>query len=66
MISASYKTKKALKESKGKHLRFHEPWHPGPSEYKEDGTFPVVGPSEYQRNWYALVTLKDGIISKVT
>jgi len=37
------------------------------SEYKRDGSFPVVGPDPYtKRNWYATVTMEDGLIKKVT
>jgi hypothetical protein len=35
-------------------------------EYDPDGTFSAVGPSAYQRKWYATVTMKDGKIAKVT
>lgn len=61
-----YKTKKQLKESVGKPLRYVETSMFG-NEYKPDGENVVVGPDAYNaRNWYATVTLKDGIIVKVT
>lgn len=31
----------------------------------EDGRYSVVGPGPYERKWYAIVTVKDGRISKV-
>lgn len=65
MMGASYKTKKLLKESIGKPLNYIETSMFG-FEYKPDGTFPVVGPSPYERKWYATVTMKEGLIFKVT
>jgi len=65
MMGASYKTKKELKSSIGKELRYIETSFFGP-EYKENGTFCVVGPNPYNnRKWYAEVTMRDGFISKV-
>ena len=64
MMGASYKTKKALKESIGKPLRYVETSMFG-QEYRENGTFCVVGPSPYERKWYASVTMRDGLIDKV-
>lgn len=64
-MGASYPTKKALKESIGKPLRYVETSMFGP-EYRETGTFTVVGPCPYSnRKWFATVTMKDGIIEKV-
>jgi len=64
MLVATYKTKKALKASVGESLRFQETSMFGP-EYKADGTFSVVGPTMYKRNWFAEVTMADGRIAKV-
>lgn len=64
MMAALYKTKKALKESVGKPLKYRETSLFG-QEYKSTGTFCVVGPSEYDRKWYAEVTMQDGKIAKV-
>ena len=64
MIAATYKTKKMLKESVGKELRYQETSMFG-SEYKSNGRFPVVGPGPYDRKWYATVTMKDDKIVKV-
>jgi hypothetical protein len=64
MIGASYKTKKALKEAIGQPLHYVETSMFGP-EYKPDGKFCVVGPSPYERKWYAEVTMKDGKIYSV-
>jgi len=65
MMGASYKTKKALKESVGQSLRYVETSMFG-EEYKANGTFCVVGPSPLQRKWFAEVTMKDGLIAKVS
>ena len=65
MMAANYPTKKALKESVGERLRYEETSMFGP-EYRADGKFAVVGPSPYQRKWFAQVTMKDGLIAKVS
>lgn len=64
MLGALYPTKKQLKASVGKPLRYEETSIFGP-EYTDNGKFCVVGPSPYQRKWYAQVTMKDGKIEKV-
>ena len=64
MMGATYKTKKDLKASIGKELRYEETSMFG-AEYKPDGTFCVVGPSPYNRKWYAQVTMKSGLIAMV-
>jgi len=65
MMGANYKTKKALKESIGKPLKFVETSMFG-EEYKSNGTFAVVGPDAYtNRKWYATITMEDDIIKKV-
>ena len=65
MLGASYPTKKSLRESIGKPLRYIETSVFGP-EYKSNGTFCVVGPDPYtNRKWFAEVTMKDDIIVKV-
>ena len=65
MIAAHYLTKKMLKEQVGKRLQYSETSMFGP-EYKHDGKFCVVGPSSYERKWYAEVTMKEGLIAKVS
>ena len=65
MMAASYPTKKALKEAIGQPLHYVETSLFG-FEYLDNGHFCVVGPSPYQRKWFAEVTMKDGKISKVT
>ena len=65
MMAASYRTKKALKESIGEALNYVETSMFGP-EYRADGKFAVVGPSPYQRKWFAQVTMVDGLIAKVS
>lgn len=64
MIVASYPTKKALKESIGKHLRYHETSLHG-TEYKSNGRFGVVGPGAYDRKWYATVVMENDLIKSV-
>ena len=65
MMAANYKTKKVLKEQIGKSLRFTETSLFG-AEYKSNGTFCVVGPSPYQRKWFAEITMADDLIVKVS
>jgi hypothetical protein len=65
MMGALYPTKQALKSSIGKPLRYEETSMFG-AEYRANGTFCVVGPSPYIRKWYASVTIKDGVIVKVS
>jgi len=65
MMGANYPTKKALKESIGRPLRYVETSMFSP-EYKPNGTFCVVGPDPYRnRKWYAEVTMENGLIKKV-
>jgi len=64
-MGASYKTKKDLKAAIGQSLRYVETSFFG-EEYRENGTFCVVGPSPYERKWFASVTMKDGKIAKVS
>lgn len=64
MLAARYPTKKSLKENVGKPLRYEETSAFGP-EFKADGTFAVVGPSPYERKWYAQVTMVNGVIKSV-
>lgn len=65
MMGASYKTKKALKESIGQRLKYVETSMFG-QEYKSNGTFCVVGPCAYtNRKWYAQVTMENDLIKKV-
>jgi hypothetical protein len=65
MMGANYHTKKDLKASVGQPLDYEETSFFGP-EYKENGTFCVVGPSPRERKWFASVTMKDGLIAKVS
>jgi hypothetical protein len=62
---AGYKTKKALKEAVGQRLNYTETSMFGP-EYKPDGQFAVVGPSAYERKWFATVKMVNGLIAKVS
>jgi hypothetical protein len=62
---SGYSKKKDIKAAVGQRLRFVETSLFG-AEFKPDGTNVVVGPDAYQeRNWYAEVTCKNGIITKV-
>ena len=65
MLGASYKTKKACKESIGQAPRFVETSMFG-LEFTGDGKYTVVGPSPTIRKWFAQVTILNGVISKVT
>jgi hypothetical protein len=67
MMAACYKTKKALKEAKGQKLKYIETSLHG-FEYPQGGTgtFAVVGPSPFERKWFAEVTIKNHVITKVT
>lgn len=66
MMGAPYKSKKELKAKIGMPLRFIETSMFGP-EYRETGKFCVVGPCPFSnRKWYAEVTMKDGLIVKVS
>jgi len=65
MLAAYYPTKKLLKASIGKPLRYGETSMFG-AEYKDNGKLTVVGPSEYDRKWFANVVMVDGKISKVS
>lgn len=64
MIQAHYATKKALKESVGKPLMYNETSMFG-IEFLPNGKFCVAdyGP---KRSWFAEVTMKDGLIHKVS
>jgi hypothetical protein len=64
MMAALYPTKKALKEAIGQTLKYQETSIFG-SEYQANGTFCVVGPTPYNRKWFAEITMKDGKILKV-
>ena len=65
MMGANYKTKKDLKAAIGKPLRYVETSMFG-AEYRDNGTFCVVGPSPTVRKWYASVTMINGLIAKVS
>lgn len=65
MMGASYATKKELKASIGKRLRYVETSFFG-LEYKENGSFAVVGPDPHtNRKWYATVTMENSLIKSV-
>ena len=65
MIAAYYSTKKLLKAAVGQSLSYGETSIFG-KEFKADGKFCVVGPSEYQRKWYATITMENGLIKRVS
>ena len=65
MMGASYPSKKALKLAVGQSLRYVET-SLFAEEYKADGKFCVVGPSPYERKWFAEVTMVNGKIAKVS
>lgn len=61
-MHANYPTKKALKAAVGERLRYTETSMFGP-EYRETGKFAVCNP---KHTWFAEVTMRDGLIEKVT
>ena len=61
---AGCKTKTALKAQIGQAPNFIETSIFGP-EFKGDGTYYVVGPSPWDRRWYAEVLVSGGVIAKV-
>lgn len=63
-LVATYPTKRALKAAVGQSLNYRETSLFG-HEYRPNGSFSVVGPSERSRKWFAGVTMKDGKITKV-
>ena len=65
LAACGYATKKELKAAVGKPLSYTETSMFGP-EYKSDGKFAVVGPSPYERKWFAEVTMEKGLIKKVS
>ena len=62
---SGFTTKKELKAAIGEAANFIETSMFG-SEYRGDGQYTVVGPDPYDRCWYATITIKDGVIAKVT
>jgi len=58
MLVFTYKTKKSLKESVGKRLKYQETSMFG-SEWNSNTWLTGVGPGAYQRKWYANVTVDD-------
>ena len=66
MAARGYKTKKELKAAQGTVFRYTETSMFG-AEYRPNSTMAVVGPSPYERKWYAQVTVDgDGRIVKVS
>jgi hypothetical protein len=65
MLVANYPFKKSLKSSIGEPLRYEETSLFG-EEYRDDGYFTVVGPTAYERKWFASVIMKDGLIERVS
>jgi hypothetical protein len=63
-MQAHYKTKKELKASIGQPLRYSETSFFG-VEYKANGQF-CVADSSPRRSWFANVTMRDGLILKVS
>ena len=68
MLLTGYKSKKELKANIGKHLEYEETSIFGP-EYKDNGVFwaahrpSITGLSG--REFFAVITMADGLISKV-
>ena len=64
MLVANYQTKKQLKASIGKPFNYTETSLFN-TEYTENQMMTVVGPSAYDRKFYANVWCKNGMITKV-
>jgi hypothetical protein len=67
MLIANYPTKKACRESIGKPLRYIETSVFG-AEYKPDGELTVANRphiTRQGREWFGIITMKDGLIVKV-
>ena len=65
MLYANYSHKKDLKTSLGKRLDYRETSVFG-HEYLKDGINYVVGPDTLRgRQWYAAVTMRNGLIESV-
>ena len=62
MLTLHYKTKKELKGSIGRRLKFTETSIHGP-EYRNNGT--MTGCNHPKRSWYASIKMKDGKIESV-
>ncbi len=68
MMLLHYASKKELKASIGKSLMYEETSMSGP-EYKDDGSFTGARRPHLQgggREFFARVTMKNGLITKVT
>ena len=65
MIGLDYNTKKELKASIGQSLSYVETSMFG-NEYVSNGKLTGVGPSPYNRKWYATVTIENDKIVKVS
>ncbi len=66
MLAANYKTKKELKAAVGTKLRYTETSMFGAEYHDNMKGVSVVGPSPYNRKWYATVTMENGLIKKVS
>ncbi len=65
---AMYPSKKIIKDCIGQPLNYQETSMFG-AEYKRDGSFPVINRPSITgigREWSAIVTMKDGLIAKVS
>lgn len=64
LAARGYKTKAELKRAVGHQLHYSETSIFGP-EYSPTGENTLVGPSAYERKWYATVKCEQGIIKSV-
>jgi proline racemase len=69
LLVTGYKSKKELKEATGKPLKYRETSMFG-EEYKATGSFvvahrPAINPQIGGREFFAKVTMRDGLIAKV-
>ena len=64
-LSSYFKTKKALKEMKGKQIGYVI--DPSPFEFKTLDNYngAIVGPSDTEHNWYAQIVVENGILKSI-
>lgn len=64
LATRGYRTKKDLKGAVGQPFHYTETSMFGP-EFRATGENTVVGPSAYERKWYAIVKCEQGVIKSV-
>lgn len=66
-LDRTFKTKKAVKEAiaKGVKVTCYGYVNVMSTGIPKDGVHSAVGPGEYDRKWYATITVVDGAITKI-